>query len=118
MMAGWPKKKPHVHIPVRPAENACSLTNYSEPEGWEPACIARSAKRESIFLFRIQNWLHFSPSCLPSGSAARTCHVTVLVYSGDCAAMDSHVDVIEHLLHAIQTGLVEEVETSNNTELL
>jgi hypothetical protein len=66
MMAAWSKKKPQEHIPVQPVEKAFSLANYNDPEGSEAACIVRSAKRESIFLFRIQNWLRFSPSCLPS----------------------------------------------------
>jgi len=32
--------------------------------------------------------------------------------------MDSHFNVFEHLLHAIQTGRIEEVETSNDADLL
>jgi hypothetical protein len=66
IMAAWRKKKPQLHIPVRLVENVFFQANWSDPQEWEVARIVRSAKRRSIFPFRIQSWLRFSPSCLPS----------------------------------------------------
>jgi hypothetical protein len=44
-------------------------------------------------------------------------HVTSLVHSRDLGVMGSHFHVYEHLLHTIQTGYAEEMETSK-TDLL
>ena len=52
-----------------------------------------------------------------SRSVGRARRVTSLVHSRDLGVMGSHFHVYEHLLHTIQTGYLEEMETSK-TELL